>query len=170
MKETDQICLRSLLEKDLMILHKWINDPEVIQYTNVFRPISEMEQKEWFYSLHKNKNQHIFAIESKAKERIIGTCGLYDIDPVSRKAELRIKIGDKEYWGHGTGTNAVKLLVEFGFSSLNLKKIWLKVMKDNIRAVKSYKKVGFIIEGELTKDMFINGEYKDILLMALIKK
>jgi RimJ/RimL family protein N-acetyltransferase len=164
-----KIILRALRNEDNPILYGWVNDRELIQYTNYFHPVSETEHDEWFKSVSINKGQVFFGIEDEDEKKLIGTCGLFEIDEISRKAELRIKIGDKEYWGHGAGTNAVKLLVEFGFSSMNLNKIWLKVMKDNVRAVKSYEKVGFIIEGELKQDMFINGEYKDILLMALFK-
>ena len=164
-----KIRLRAIKEKDIWLLHKWINDPEIIKYTNSYRPIDEIEQNEWFNSIYKNKQQHVFGIELIESERLIGTCGLYDIDFISHKAELRLKIGDKQEWGKGYGKAASKLLVDFGFRDINLHRIWLKVFGDNKAAIKIYKDAGFIMEGEMKDDMFIQGQYKDVVIMGLIK-
>lgn len=163
------VVLRSLKESDIWLLHKWINDPDVIQYTNSYRPISEMEQKEWFYNTAYFKNHYVFGIEHIADKTLIGTCGLYDFDGVARKAELRMKIGDVAYRGMGFGTEALKQLISFGFNDLNLNKIWLRVLSHNTSAVKLYKKNGFVNEGLLRQDMFLKGSYCDLHIMSLLK-
>jgi len=165
-----KIKLRSITENDSPKLFKWVNDPELIGFTNYFKPVSEVEHKNWFNSIFEKKDQVLFGIEDEEKELLIGTCGLFQLDFISRKAELRIKLGDKNYWGSGAGTEAVKLLIKYGFENLNMNRIWLKVMEDNQRASKSYEKVGFIIEGKLIKDMFVNNEYKNIILMGLLNE
>ena len=164
------IKLRGFLESDFRFLNKWINDPDIIQFTNIYRPISEIESREWFDSIHKNKNSFIFAIALTENDEIIGTCGLYDYESVSGKAELRMKIGNKEYWNKGVGKTALNKLLEFGFSDVNLRKIWLRVFNDNERAIKLYEDAGFIKEGLLMQDVFIKGKYKDVLIMSLNKK
>lgn len=161
--------LRSLKESDIWLLHQWINDPEVVQYTNVYRPISEMEQKEWFYNTAYFKSHYVFGIEHIAEEQLIGTCGLYDFDPIARKAEVRMKIGDTSYRGRGYGRESLDQLVSFGFKDLNLNKIWLRVLADNVSAVKLYEKAGFFQEGLLRRDMFIKGSYRDLCIMSLLK-
>lgn len=165
-----RIKLRSLTENDSPKLFCWVNDPELIGFTNYFKPVSEIEHKKWFNTIFDKKDQILFGIEDEENKLLIGTCGLYQLDFISRKAELRIKIGEKKYWGTGAGTEAVKLLVKFGFENLNLNRIWLKVIKDNHRAIKSYEKVGFKSEGELVRDMFINNKYKNVILMGLLNE
>lgn len=160
--------LRAIKESDIWLLHKWINDPEIIQFTNTFRPISEMEQKEWFSNTVFFKNNYVFGIELISEEKLIGTCGLYDFDAISHKAELRMKIGDHLYRGKGLGTEALKLLIKFGFNDLNLNKIWLRVLANNQPAVKLYKNIGFKHEGILRKDIFIKGNYQDLIVMSLL--
>jgi UDP-4-amino-4,6-dideoxy-N-acetyl-beta-L-altrosamine N-acetyltransferase len=170
MKESENIRLRALRESDNEILHKWVNDPEIVKFTYFFHPVSEMEQKEWFASLSKKQNQVIFCIEIKQGEKLIGTCGFYDINHVCRKAELVIKICDKTMRGKGYGREVLEILMDFGFSDLNLRRIWLRVLADNERAIKLYQNAGFITEGLLKEDHYIQGEYKDVIVMAFIRR
>jgi RimJ/RimL family protein N-acetyltransferase len=164
-----KVRLRHLKESDIWILHHWINDPEIIQYTNAYRPISEMEQKEWFYDTAYFKNNFVFGIEYIAEEKLIGICGLYDFDPVARKAELRLKIGDKRYWRRGLGIASLSLLITYGFQDLNLNKIWLRVLTNNKAAFNLYTKIGFVHEGLLREDMYIKGAYRDLYIMSLLQ-
>ncbi|KAF5053431.1 Spermidine N(1)-acetyltransferase [anaerobic digester metagenome] len=162
--------IREIREADIWLLHKWINDPEVIQYTYNYRPISEMEQKEWFNNTSYFRNNYVFGIELIADNKLIGTCGLYDPDFVAHKAELKMKIADKGFRGQGLGSEALKQLLAFGFDDLNLNKIWLRVLSDNQPAVNLYKKAGFQYEGLLRNDMFIKGNFHDVILMSLLKE
>ena len=163
------IKIRALKKSDKLFLHKWINDTDIIKHTNSYRPIDEVEQDEWFNSVYKNKQQHVFGIEQIEFKKLIGTCGLYEIDNISRKGELRMKIGDKNEWGKGFGKIALKKLLNFGFNDLNLNKVWLKVLDDNKAAIKIYTDAGFVVEGKMKEDMFIQGKYMDVLLMGFIK-
>lgn len=166
-----KIALRSIKISDSPLLFAWVNDRELISHSYYYRPVSELEHNKWFESVFEKRDQLLLGIEISDGDLdlLVGTCGLFDIDQISRKAELRIKIGNKDYWGKGVGTIAVNQLCELGFYTLNLNKIWLKVIKDNIRALKSYQKSGFGIEGELKDDMFIEGEFKDIVIMSKFK-
>jgi RimJ/RimL family protein N-acetyltransferase len=62
--------------------------------------------------------------------------------------------------GKGYGTEAVKLLLKFAFNDLNLNKVYLKVFQNNERAIKCYLKAGFVKEGLLRKESFIDGSYQ----------
>jgi RimJ/RimL family protein N-acetyltransferase len=153
-----------------MILFEWINDSELIRFTNNYRPISEAEQKVWFQSLSERKDQVVLGIEARKEKKLIGTCGLYAIERVNRKAELRIKIGNKSYWGRGYGKEAVELLLDYAFSDLNLRRLWLKVLPTNDRALRLYKEVGFKEEGILREDLYIQGGYCDLIVMGLLRE
>ncbi len=162
------IRLRGLKDSDLPQMYNWVNDYEVIRFTNTFTPVSEIEHISWYKSLPDRKNQTLFGIEIVEEKKLIGTCGLFEIDYPNRKAELRIKIGEKDEWGKGYGLQAVEELLKYGFNTLNLNRIWLKVLSDNIAAVRIYEKAGFIKEGLLKSDMFVNGSYQDVVIMGVL--
>ena len=162
------IRLREIRLGDMELLHKWINDPEIIQFTNSFRPISEMEQSEWAKNTAYFRNNFVFGIERLEDSILIGTCGLYDIDSISHKAELRMKICVPSERGKGLGKASLDLLLNFGFKDANLRKIWLRVLASNTAAVRLYEKGGFVNEGTMRKDMFIKGKYEDVTVMSLL--
>ncbi|MGV9141846.1 MAG: GNAT family N-acetyltransferase, partial [Promethearchaeota archaeon] len=70
----------------------------------------------------------------------------------------------------GFGTEASKLLVDYGFNTLNLHRIELDVFEFNKRAIKAYKKVGFIEEGRKRKSHFENGAYHDRIMMSILRE
>ena len=100
---------------------------------------------------------------------MIGVCQLHSISHVHRSAELQIRIGDDEERGKGYGGEAVRLLVGFAFSDLNLERVGLHVFSTNKRALGLYAKTGFKVEGRLRKAAYIDGVYVDIILMGLMK-
>ncbi|MFW9828083.1 MAG: GNAT family N-acetyltransferase [Candidatus Thorarchaeota archaeon] len=150
---------------------KWFNDPEITQYLLRYRPMTRMAEEEWIENLKNRDNNINFAISilsEDTKEKIIGNCGIHEIDWKNRFGALGIMIGEKEYQNKGYGTEAVELLVEYGFNTVNLNRIELYTHDFNIRALKSYKKVGFIEEGRKRKSNWINGKYNDEILMGLL--
>ena len=64
----------------------------------------------------------------------------------------------------------MELLVEYGFNILNLNRIELEVYDFNIQAIKSYKKVGFLEEGQKRQATYINGEYHGVIIMSILKE
>jgi diamine N-acetyltransferase len=84
-------------------------------------------------------------------------------------AEFGIVIGDKSYWNQGYGTEAVRLLVRFGFHTLNLNRIFLRVYETNPRAIRAYEKAGFTSEGRERQAEFRNGKYIDVLRMSILR-
>ena len=113
---------------------------------------------------------HQFIIVEKFSNRDIGSVYLKDIDLLHQKAEFGIFIGEAEFLGKGLGTEATKMIIEYGFDSLHLNKIYLRVISENIQAINSYIHAGFHLEGILQKDVFSNGKYNDIILMAKLSK
>ena len=96
----------------------------------------------------------------------IGICGLHAVDHYHQRADVGIRIG-KPYWGRGHGQDAVRTLVDYGFSQLNLVKISLQVLADDERAVGAYRKAGFIEEGRLRDHTWYDGMRRDELIMAV---
>ena len=99
----------------------------------------------------------------------IGWADLKNMDKLNKHAELGIAVGNKNYWGRGYGLSAMREMLTWGFIELELNKIWLRVEIDNEKAIKSYKRMGYVEEGILRQDRLRNGEYVDRLRMSIIK-
>ena len=120
--------------------------------------------------------QHVMNIEVRQVDpasgeeswKFIGGCAFSAIDWRNGASEFGIQIGDKSYWDQGYGTEAVRLLVKHGFESLNLHRIFLRVLETNPRAIRSYEKAGFIHEGIQRQAEFRNGQYVDVLMMSVL--
>jgi RimJ/RimL family protein N-acetyltransferase len=164
--------LRALERADLEQLRTFVNDPEVMQFSNVFWPIDDGRQDRWFASVSQSHDVVWFGIVEVVGEveKLVGTCCLVGIDWVSRLAELRIRIGDRQAWGRGLGSEATRLLLRYGFEDLNLDRIWLRVYASNSRAIHLYQKLGFQQEGRLRRAAHIKGIAEDVILMGLLRE
>ena len=96
----------------------------------------------------------------------VGTTFLRDIDYQKKEAEFGIFIGEKDYLSKGVGSKAAKLIVEFGFDQLKLDRIFLRVLANNVRAQKSYEKVGFHLDDS---NKYIKNEGVDEIFMVIEK-
>jgi RimJ/RimL family protein N-acetyltransferase len=166
------IRLRAIEKHDLPLFVEWFNDPQVLEGLLVYLPISQEEEESWYTNMLKRPGpEHVLGIDLLVDEEwnLIGSCGFHDIDWRCRSGEIGISIGDKRYWNKGFGTQAVRLLVNYGFNTLNLNRIALDVYENNPRAIRAYEKVGFVHEGRKRQAMFKNGQYMDILLMSLLR-
>jgi RimJ/RimL family protein N-acetyltransferase len=163
------IKLVRLTETDLPILFRWINDEELVSFSAVYKPVSWEEHLAWFEKVKVQKEVSIFGIRLNDTDQLIGSCQLRSIQSVANSAELRIRIGESFAQSKGYGSEAVRLLVNFGFANLKLDRVYLYVFTDNERAVKAYMKNGFIKEGILKGAWVIQGKPKDLLSMAILK-
>ena len=131
-----------VLEFDIKFLNKsweWLND-EDLQKLIISPRISKKQQEEWFYSLKNKKNYYIKGIEYNGEK--IGVLGLKNI--TQNKGEYFGYIGEREYWGLGIGKFMLKYIEEY-CKKIKLKKIYLKVLKNNKRAFLLYKRFGYKI-------------------------
>ena len=164
----EKIILTSLRDDDCAALFKWINEPETVRYSSVFTPVNEIDHHNWFENVRKDPNRIIFAIRNLDSPEILGTVQLINIHAVFRSAELVIRIGEDEECGQGAGSEAVRLTVEYAFKDRNLQRVWLHVFADNMRAIKAYRNAGLKQEGILRRACYIFGEWKDLVVMAIL--
>jgi RimJ/RimL family protein N-acetyltransferase len=83
---------------------------------------------------------------------------------VNRNAELRILLGGEPV--PGSGSRACKLLLRFAFEKLGLHKVYLYVSAVNPRARRAFEKAGFVEEGVLKEEFFLDGRFTDVYRMA----
>jgi diamine N-acetyltransferase len=169
----DRIRLRSVERDDLSRFVAWFNDPEVRSCLLQILPVSMDDEIRWFESqLERPPAERPFSIDARVKEEWIhiGSCGFMKIDPVSRHAEVGISLGEKKYWNQGYGTETMQQLLEHGFNTLNLHRIFLEVFAFNSRAEAVYRKVGFIEEGRFREHFYHAGGYHDVLIMSILNQ
>jgi RimJ/RimL family protein N-acetyltransferase len=165
--EGERIYLSPRNVEDVEIFTKWMNGFYITDYIGrSHQTMTLQEEKEYLENTANDKNT--FAIIDSDTDNIIGTVGLHGIDYINRTARLGIFIGDREYWSKGYGTEAVRLILDFGFNYLNLNNIDLVLMEFNERALKCYQKCGFKEIGRKRKCKFINGRYWDSILMDIL--
>ena len=167
-----EVCLRGIEREDFTKgLYKWANDQEVTNYMITGLKPSIKDNMVDLYERTRNSGEEVvFSIVEKENDGLIGLVGLYRIDTQIRSAEFRIIIGEKEYWGKGIGTECCKKIIDYGFESLNLNKVWLGVNEENVGGMKSYRKAGFSIEGILKDEVYRNGRYYGVVRMSILKR
>lgn len=169
----ERIRFRAVEREDLPRFVAWLNDPEILQGLLLYLPLSLNEEENWYESMMKRPtDEHPMVIEiQQADEWLpIGNCGFVKIDWRSRSGEVGIFIGEKRLWNQGYGTDAMRLLLQHGFHTLNLNRIGLDVYDTNLRAVRSYEKAGFVQEGRKRQAIFKDGKYIDILQMSVLRE
>ncbi|EXG83685.1 acetyltransferase, ribosomal protein N-acetylase [Clostridium sp. ASBs410] len=169
--ESDKIILRKMRLEDTELYHQWRNDIEVMQSTAPLLDVYNIKETEEFVT-HVILGSHFsksYIIVERKSEKPIGVTSLINIDYKNRNAECIIDIGDKEVWGKGYGTEAMKLIIDFGFLEMNLHRIFLRVFSFNCRAIKLYEKLGFQQEGKLRESIFRGGQWHDIIHMSILK-
>lgn len=168
------VLLRPVRRSDISYFLKWFNDPEVIQYLELYLPMTEMYEEKFIEELGttRAKSDVILVIEAieGASTRPIGNCGLHEINPKDRKATFGIVIGEKDYWSKTYGTEAARLMINYGFQQLNLHRISSSAFGFNERSIKFHKKVGFREEGRLLQAIFKNGQYHDLVLFGILRE
>ncbi len=166
----ESIRLRAIEREDIPAFVRWFNDPEVRRYLLMYKPLSKAREERWFEAHLDKQDEFIFAIEARTEEGWvhIGNIGLHRVDWKNRNATLGIVLGEKAYWGRGYGTDAVRTALRFAFQELNLHRVELEVVAENLRAIRCYEKAGFIREGTRREALFGDGRYHDAYMMAVL--
>lgn len=167
------IRLRPLERGDLYFVHRLDNNANVMRYW-FEEPYETFDELTHLYDEHiRDQRERRFVIEYGSDEggkrnNIAGLVELVEIDHIHRRAEYQIIVAP-DHQGKGIATRATELALEYGFSVLNLYKIYLIVDVENAGARHVYEKIGFQAEGTLRHEFFINGQYRDVTRMCLFQ-
>lgn len=148
---------------------EWLNDFETTDYIGRSGNVMTLNAEKKYLEEHIQEEIAFFIIETQT-QNLIGTIGIEDINYINRAGTLGIFIGEKETRNKGYGTEAIQLILDYGFNYLNLNNIKLDVMEFNKRAITCYKKCGFKECGKRRKCVFLNGNYYDKITMDILKE
>lgn len=164
--------VREISKDDVEVINSWRNDKELInKLGSPFRYIDKAVDTNWLENYFNNRNNCVrLAICEVQSSKIIGAVYILNIDWVSRNCELAIWIGSKECRGKGAGFYSVQKALSHAFQDLNLHRVYLTVLEDNIPAINLYKKTGFSSEGIHRESVYKNGKYFNMIQMSILSK
>ena len=113
---------------------------------------------------------YFFSARSLADDKLIGELVLEVVNWTGRDAFVGLSIGERENWGQGYGTEMMKLLLQFAFVEVNLRRVTLTVFEYNLRAIRSYEKCGFRHEGRIRQFLNKEGRRWDLLFMGILRE
>lgn len=159
-------------EKMAELFNGWAGDTEYWRLANSdpVIPFSIESIKTWLDEHLYDRDNFFFAIKTIQDDRPIGDINLSGIDWIHRNAYLGISIGEREEWGKGYGTDAVRVILRFAFSELNLHRVSLTVFDYNHRAKRAYEKAGFRMEGRQRGFLKREGQRWDLIFMGILKR
>ena len=166
----EKVYLKLLEEKDLEKRAEWINDPVLEDTLNYDLPTSLSKTQAWFNKIVLDSSRREFSIFTKEDDRYIGFCGLINIEVPVMKAELHCVIGEKDYQHGGYGTEAYRLLQDYGFEELGLNRIYGYQLENNNAAHRVVEKLGWVREGLLRNEVFSHGKVKNCFVVSIIRE
>jgi len=168
----DRIRLRAIEKSDLPAFVRWLNNPEVRRNLDILTPLSLGQEEGWYADV---LTQPVIAqplgieIQDDDNWVLIGNISFMNINQTDRNAEVGIFIGEKTCRNRGYGTEAMRVMLQHGFETLNFEHIYLHVHTNNPRGRRSYEKIGFIEEGRLRNHHYMEGRYIDVIIMGILK-
>jgi len=162
-----QVRLRAIERDDLPLAVQFLNDPDVLMWFGKLAPLGIEDEIAWYEQMRQDDRVINFAMEVAG--RYVGGCGLINIDHVHRRAEMGVFVGDKSLWGRGIGSEAIALVMDYGFDYLNLHRIYLRTFAGNTRAIGVYEGLGFQHEGRFRDAEWRHGRWQDMLYMSVLE-
>jgi len=166
----ERVRLASPEPEHARVLASWLNDPEVWIPFGMDLPTSVELERRWIAEQVGMKDEVNLLVLEKVSGRPLGLVGLRNIDGVNGSARLAVLIGESGERGSGLGTEAVSLMLAYGFDYLGLRRVNLAVLEGNEPALRMYARLGFVEEGRERRAQLRGGEYLDRLHFGLFKE
>ena len=169
--ETERLLLRALRVSDAADMYDYARRPEVTRYL-LWRPHPDVKYTkrylEYLATRYRLGMFYDWALIHKADKRMIGTCGFVRFDCPHNSAEIGYVL-HPDYHGQGLMPEAVRAVMDFGFSTLELHRIEARYMVGNAPSLRLMEKMGMTFEGVKRQSMLVKGSYRDIGSCAILK-
>jgi len=162
------IALREAKVKDMENYVKWRNSPGVRNF-HVYKELYTLSgQKRWFRENVMKKKAAVYLIYDRQQPDSdgLGFVNIHEIDRQNKKAEFGLFLSPDVKRGSGIGSKASRLALDIAFNELNLHKLYLNAFSDNAIAIKCYENAGFKREGYFEDEVWIDGQFRDMVRMS----
>jgi RimJ/RimL family protein N-acetyltransferase len=164
------VTLRRHVPQNLAAFRRWYADPEIARLARYQQtPMRPEEIERLFAARVVGPDALAMAVHERTTDRLVGTCAFSQLDGDNGSALYHITIGESDTWGAGYGTEATWLMIEHAFGALALHRIALYVFEFNVRAIRSYKRCGFVVEGRSRESIWRDGRWWDELAMSILE-
>ncbi len=167
--EGEHVYLSPMNVEDAPIYTKWLNNQKITQYLTLHNSLVSLYSERDYLETFAKEEFHL-SIVKKENDELIGSIAFDKINYKDGEASLGIFIGDEDNLGKGYGSEAIKLLLDYGFKSLRLHSVYLTVLENNPRAKRAYEKCGFTECGRRHEALYRDGKYIDVIYMEIINK
>lgn len=165
----DRVRLRAVEPSDAETLYRWHNDPEVMRWMSDGYPPSLATLTKNLEERTPDSFEKLTLFVETLEGRTIGIVALRDTEPETGASELDVYLGEKDTWGQGYATEAMRLICRYGFDKMRLHRIGLTVVAENTGARRVYERVGFVEEGRKRDAFRRDGEWHDLIVMSLLE-
>jgi RimJ/RimL family protein N-acetyltransferase len=162
------VALGPILPVDIPSLFRWSDDVADARLNEPYRPLNWHRQEAYWMNAEGDPSRSFFAIRALGAPDIIGYVQIRDIHPIHRSAIIGLRIGEAAARGQGSGREALQLAIRYCWHHLNLTRLALTVFARNDRAIALYRAAGFRQEGVMARALFIDGNWIDLMAMALL--
>jgi len=169
--ETERLILRDFLKEDWQRVLEYQSDPLYLRYYEWTERTPEAAQDfvGWFLEHQKQtpRIKYQLAVTLKSNHQLIGNCGIRLDKANAFQADIGYEL-DPKHWNHGYATEAAHAIVDFGFSSLSLHRVWSWCVADNLGSAHVLEKLGMRCEGHLRENEYYRGRWWDTLMYAIL--
>jgi [ribosomal protein S5]-alanine N-acetyltransferase len=169
MIETPRLELREFGPDDFEAVHAYASNPQVTRFTS-WGPNTPAETRGFLAAIHaartrEPRENYTFAIVDRSTDRLIGGASLEQTDPAGPQFVFGYVL-NRDWWGKGIGTEAVRALVTYGFDALRAQRLYAQVFVGNGPSAKLLRRLGFRLESEHRRSHFVRNTWYDSLTFA----
>jgi len=169
--ETERLILRDFVQDYWGCVLEYQSDPLYLHYYEWTErtPLAVQEFVGWFldHQAQKPRIKFQLAIVLKSNNQLIGNCGIRMDKANAFQADIGYEL-DPKYWDHGYATEAVHAIVDFGFSTFDLHRVWAWCVADNVGSAHVLEKLGMHLEGHLRENEYYRGRWWDTLMYGIL--
>ncbi len=162
----DKVQIKPLQHSTIPLISDWLKSQSSQQTFIRFFPKNPDALQTY---LLEKEDRHYFQIQYE-EDNIVGIIGAHALDPVSKKIEMKKFVGSEHFRGRGIGKLATFLFLYYAFEIIQYNKVFINSMDTNIQNINLNSRFGFELEGILYKEVLVNGNYRDVLRMSLLKE
>jgi ribosomal-protein-alanine N-acetyltransferase len=170
--ETKRLILRKITLDDVQDIFEYASDKEIDKYISWDYHKSVDDTNKYINDVLQKYSDDLpsaWGVIHKQKNKLIGTCGYLIINQNHKFAEIGYVLSRK-YWNKGFVTEAVGEVIKYSFERLNLNRIQIHSVVENIASSRVAEKVGMKFEGILRERFIMKGEFVNVKIYSILKK